>query len=153
MLCKKCVSPIHDAHRIGVLFGSPEQTISGLRLLLNKEGFHPVTFLRFIERIAEEAGLSFDMKERLRDQKYDRHMSRIIYKIHKHSQKKMSQEDVDTVTRRELRELMEREGLNQKQLALKLGVSEGLVSRCVRGESKSLFLANKIRETFSKKTA
>jgi DNA-binding transcriptional regulator YiaG len=153
MVCKDCVNPTHDAHKIGVLFGSPEQTISGLRHLLNKDGFRPVTFLRFVERIAEEAGLSFDMQEKPRDEKYERYMSGNIYKIHKQRQEEMPREEADAISPQQLKDLMKQEGLNQRQLALKLGVSDCLVSKCARGESNSLLLANKIRATFGKRAA
>ena len=153
MLCKQCVCPTHDAYKIGVLFASPEQTISGLRYLLNKEGFRPVTFLRFIERIAEEAGLTFDIKEKPRDEKYEKYMSGKIHEIHRKEQKQIPRKEADTISPQQLKELMKQEGLSQRQLALKLGVSECLVSKCVRGESKSLLLANKIRATFGKKAA
>jgi hypothetical protein len=153
LVCKQCVCPTHEAYRIGVFFAAPEQTISGLRYLLNKEGFRPVTFLRFIERIAEEAGLSFDIQEKPRDEKYERYMSGKIHEIPKPNQERIPQKGADTISPQQLKKLMKQEGLNQRQLALKLGVSECLVSKCARGESKSLLLTNKIRETFSKKAA
>lgn len=152
-MCKQCVCPTHDAYKIDVLFGSPEQTISGLCYLLNKEGFRPVTFLRFIERIAEEAGLRFDIKEKPRDEEYERYVSGKIHEIRKPNQERIPRKEADTISPKQLKELMKQEGMNQRQLALKLGVSECLVSKCARGESKSLLLTNKIRATFGKKAA
>ena len=153
MVCKQCVGPTHDAYKIDVLFSSPEKTISGLRYLLNKEGFRPVTFLRFIERIAEEAGLSFDIREKPRDEKYERYMSGKIHEIHRKEQNQTPRKEADTISPRQLKDLMKQEDLNQGELASKLGVSACLVSKCVRGESKSLLLTKKIRETFGKKAA
>ena len=97
--------------------------------------------------------VSFDIKEKPRDEKYERYMSGKIHEIRKPNQKRIPQKEADTISPQQLKELMKQEGLTQRQLASKLGVSECLVSKCARGESKSLLLTNKIREIFGKKAA
>lgn len=53
----------------------------------------------------------------------------------------------------ELRELMQRERLNQKQLAEKLNVSPTVISMVATGSKRSAYLSRRIREVFGQEAA